>query len=92
MKVWSLLSRWFHRRRYEQELTEELAFHLDCRRADLMKQGLDGASAERQARIELGMVELHKDAVRSAHGFASIDAWLGDLLRAAADWQRAPHT
>jgi macrolide transport system ATP-binding/permease protein len=57
----------------DSELDAELKFHLECRSDDLQKSGLTPAQAARQARIELGMVEIHKDHVRHALGLGAID-------------------
>jgi macrolide transport system ATP-binding/permease protein len=57
----------------DSELDAELKFHLECRSDDLQKSGLTPAQAARQARIELGMVEIHKDNVRHALGLGAID-------------------
>lgn len=84
------LRRVFDRKRYERELDEELAFHVDCRRETLIAEGVDPAEATRRARVELGMSGLHRDAVRSAHGLAFVDAWLGDLKRAARGLAASP--
>jgi predicted permease len=72
----ALLNALFHRRRYERELDDELAFHLDCRSAQLQAEGLDAAEARRRARVELGMRELHADAARRARGLAPFDRLL----------------
>ncbi|MCB1559878.1 MAG: ABC transporter permease, partial [Xanthomonadales bacterium] len=58
---------------------EELAFHRDARRDDLIGEGLSPEAAERQARIELGMTETHRQAYRKARGFAWLDRLGGDL-------------
>ncbi|HWT14510.1 MAG TPA: ABC transporter permease [Patescibacteria group bacterium] len=79
-----------HRARFERELDDELAFHLDARREHLIRNGHDEAEATRRARIELGMVESHKDAVRQAHGLTMLDQWVGELRRAARSLIRSP--
>ncbi|MCB1565497.1 MAG: hypothetical protein KDI78_07675, partial [Xanthomonadales bacterium] len=61
------------------ELDEELAFHRDARRDDLIREGLSPEAATRQARIELGMTESHRQAYREARGFAWLDRLGGDL-------------
>ena len=65
-----------------RELDEELAFHRDARRDDLVREGLSPEAATRQARIELGMTESHRQAYRAARGFGWLD-WLGGDLRYA---------
>lgn len=63
------------RRRFERDLADELAFHLEARCARLIEQGLAPDDARRQARIDLGMTQLHGDAVRRVRGLAPFDAF-----------------
>lgn len=88
--LWQTLKRIWHRKRYERELSDELAFHWQCRVDELMRQGRTQPEAERQARLELGMVEVHRDAVRAAHGLLWFDRWWGDLKRAARGLAASP--
>ena len=78
------------RRRVERELEAELDFHLQTRADQLEAQGLDRAEALRRARIELGMLELHRDDVRAARGLAWVDALGSDLRYAARSLIRSP--
>jgi predicted permease len=78
------------RRRFEHELDEELEFHLASRRDELVRQGHAPELAQRTARIELGMVELHKDGVRAVTGLGTVDALSGELSRSARALARAP--
>ncbi|MEZ5483964.1 MAG: permease prefix domain 1-containing protein [Lysobacteraceae bacterium] len=73
---WSVLS---GRDAVNHELDEELAFHRDARRDDLIREGLSPKAAERQARIELGMTESHRQGYREARGFGWLDRLGGDL-------------
>lgn len=59
---------WFRRRRNEQELDEEFAFHIEARTKQLVEAGMDRASAERTARRELDGVDRHKEACRDTRG------------------------
>lgn len=90
MNIGLLWRQWRQRHRFESELDEELRFHLDCRAEALQRDGLDRAEALRRARIELGSVELHKDAVRSASGLDALDALFGELARGLRSLLRAP--
>jgi predicted permease len=76
------------RQRFEAELDEELRFHLECRAADLQRAGLPPEQARRQARIELGAVEAHKEEVRRARGVRVLDELAGDLRFAVRGWRR----
>lgn len=90
MNLKDLWRRLRHRRQFEHDLDAELQFHFESRRDDLVRGGATADEAARLARIELGMVELHKDAVRHAHGLAAFDTWLGELRRAARGLVRSP--
>lgn len=79
-----------HRRQFERELDEELAFHLEARSADLCSQGMSPQAARRQARIELGQSQLHRDDCRRARGLAWFDVLIGDLRYAARGLLRNP--
>jgi predicted permease len=75
------------RRRLHADVTDEVAFHVEARAADLVKAGLTEEAALRQARLEFGAIETYKDESRRAAGLR----WLGDLgadLRYATRWIR----
>src|SRR5271168_2456674 len=54
--------------RLESEMETEVRFHIESRAADLVRKGLSQQQAMRQARIEFGGIESHKDAVRASLG------------------------
>ncbi|MFN7783524.1 MAG: ABC transporter permease [Lysobacterales bacterium] len=78
------------RPRVERELEAELDFHLQTRADQLEAQGLVRAEALRRARIELGMLELHRDDVRAARGLRWVELLLGDLRYAMRGLRRSP--
>src|ERR1700691_1539381 len=61
--------------RLEREMETEVRFHLESYAADLVRQGLSQQEAMRQARIEFGGIESHKDAMRASVGVR----WWGEL-------------
>src|ERR1700728_4867043 len=61
--------------RLESEMETEVRFHIESRAADLVRKGLSQQEAMRQARIEFGGIESHKDAVRASVGVR----WWGEL-------------
>ena len=63
------------RRRLESEMETEVRFHLESYAADLVRKGLSQQEAMRQARIEFGGIETHKDDVRASVGIR----WWGEL-------------
>ncbi|MFT4112388.1 ADOP family duplicated permease [Silvibacterium sp.] len=67
------------RRRLEREMDEELAFHLECRVADLVERGMSPEAAARQARIEFGGVTMHKEEMRASLGLRLWDDLRADI-------------
>ncbi len=59
----------FSRSRFEQDMREELALHIEHRADDLVAGGRSRDDALRQARLEFGAVEACKERCRDAHGF-----------------------
>ena len=55
-------------RKLETEMEVEVGFHIESYAADLMRKGLSQQEALRQARIEFGGIESHKDAMRASVG------------------------
>ncbi len=70
------------RRSFEREIDAELEFHLQARADQLQSTTVDRAEALRQARIELGMLELHCDQIRRSRGLHWPD-WISADLRLA---------
>lgn len=68
--------RW-KRDRLERDLDRELAYHMNRRVEDLIKDGLSEPEARRRASIELGGVPQVQEAVRDAW----IWRWLDELVR-----------
>ncbi len=89
-KLRSRMAAMRNRGRFDAELDEELAFHLEMHVETLMRRGLPETEARRQARLDLGMRELHKDDVRAARGLAWIDQLSGDLRFAWRSLLRTP--
>ena len=61
--------------RLENEMETEVRFHIESRAAELVRKGLSQQEAMRQARIEFGGIESHKDAMRASVGVR----WRGEL-------------
>ena len=72
MNWWSRLLR---RRRMEEQLDQELLFHLEEHAAELISRGVAPDEARRRARLELGGPEQVKEACRDARG----TRWAEDL-------------
>ena len=82
---WGALRR---RRRFEEDLDDELRFHMESRAQDLVAQGRSPAEARRQARLELGGVDGYKQEIRQARGLRLADELLADLRFAWRGWRR----
>jgi putative ABC transport system permease protein len=74
MNWWQRLSR---RQQLEEQLNNEVRFHIEQHAADLMARGMDAENARRQARLAIGGPEQVKESCRDARG----TRWLEDLLR-----------
>ena len=82
-RVRSFLTTLIWRERFEDELDEELRFHLEAHTEDLVRAGVPRAEAERRARAHFGSFELAKDASRLARGLRLADELERDLRLAA---------
>jgi predicted permease len=60
-------------RAFDRDLAEEMAFHLEMKRQELERGGMDAAAAARRTHQELGSVALAKDRAR--------DVWLPGWLQ-----------
>src|SRR5215475_13648506 len=86
----SLLAGLLRRRRFEQDLSDEIEIHLEARARDLMARGLDRAQAERTARLEFGSIESYKEDVRGARGLRFFDELRADLACCWRGLRRSP--
>jgi putative ABC transport system permease protein len=85
--MWRTLRTWIRRSAFEDEMRDEMCFHLDARAADLVRGGLSPADAARRARLEFGSIEKQKDEARASAGVRILDEAIGDVryaLRAFA--------
>lgn len=65
---------------FEAEMDEEFRHHIEMRAEELMRRGLAPAEAARQARIEFGHIDSHKEDARASRGLRLFDeigfSWL----------------
>jgi len=82
----------FRRRRanFDNELHDELQFHIDTRAAELEDQGLTKDEALRRARQEFGSLQLAREDSRQAWQFQSLEHLLTDLRVGARMLWRSP--
>jgi len=77
-------------RQAEQELNEELAFHVERETEKLVSSGLSLADARARARAKFGPVALAADQCRDARGTAFVDDVIRDVRYALRSFRRAP--
>ncbi|HTH53678.1 MAG TPA: ABC transporter permease [Edaphobacter sp.] len=91
---WSRLRSWLRsmasRTRLEDDMEEELRFHLEARTTDLMQQGLLPNEAARRARIEFGTIATHKADMRRSLGLRWWDDLSADLRYAIRILRKSP--
>ena len=80
----------FKRREVEQELDEEMRFHLDEEIERHVRAGLSRAEATRRATIEFGGLEQVREEHRDARGVAPLTHLARDLRHAVRQVGRAP--
>ena len=78
------------RRAMEQEMDEEMRFHLEMEARRLEESGLSGAEARRQAARDFGGVERHKEGVRDERGARGIEDIGQDVRYAMRTLLRRP--
>ena len=67
----------FHRQAADQELDEELRYHVELKTQQYLNQGMSQQEARRAALLEMGGVEKRKEECRDARHVS----WLQDLLQ-----------
>jgi predicted permease len=84
---------WFrattNRAQLEQEMSAELAHHLELLTEDLVRAGIPRAEAQRRARVALGSPVVHKDAMRASLGLRLVDDLAADIRYAARRLRRS---
>ena len=78
------------RRRLEDDVASELAFHLETRERELIARGVAADQARRQARLEFGGVEGYREASRRTLGLAAVRDLGADLVYATRLARRQP--
>ena len=86
----SLAARFLGRPQVEDDITEELASHIQLRADDLERSGLARAEAERRARIEFGGQGRFREEVRETFGGNFIETLLGDVRYSLRVLRKSP--
>jgi predicted permease len=68
-----------HRRELDQELDDEIAYHIEAKTEENLAKGMTPEEARRAARIELGGVEQVKEQVRAERTGVWLDSFLQDI-------------
>jgi predicted permease len=76
--------------RMEREMGDELAFHIQSRAEDLVREGLSQQDAERQARLDFGGIERYKEQCRDTRGVPVFENAVRDLIYAWRRLRRSP--
>src|ERR1700683_5216169 len=85
--LWLRIRGFFLRRRAEQELDEELRFHLEMA---ARKNAAEGPDAARLARIRFGGIDSVKEECRTVRGTQLIEIALRDIRYALRGFRRSP--
>jgi predicted permease len=80
----------FRPNRVEQELTEELAFHIEREATKLIDEGMAPAEARLRAQARFGSTTLTADQCRDERGIAAIDNTIRDIQYALRTFTKAP--
>jgi len=80
----------FSRNVVENELDDELAFHLECETEKNVRAGMDPAQAQRAALVAFGGVQRFKEETRDSRGVHPVEDLVQDLRYAARGLKRAP--
>jgi predicted permease len=80
----------FRRRQVEQELSDELADHLERDVAERIRHGATPADARREALVAFGGVELQKEAVRDTRGWRPLEDLVSDTRYSLRALRRNP--
>jgi predicted permease len=80
----------FSRASVEQELDDELRFHIEHEAEKYERQGMSHEAALRRARLEFGGVEQMKEASRDIRGVARLESIVRDLRYAIRSLESRP--
>jgi predicted permease len=80
----------FFRRRAEEDLDQELQFHLAMEARKNLASGIAAAEAERRARVDFGGLERAREECRDRRGVAWIEATAQDIRYAVRGFRRTP--
>ncbi len=85
-----LMKNLFRRGAFEDQMNDEVRFHIESRADDLIRSGMRPEEALRRARLEFGGSEGWKERMREAGGLAWIDAARIDFRYALRSLRKSP--
>ena len=89
-RVWRRFVGALSRRRGENELADELAFHIEMQVEDNRRAGMAPDEAVRAARLKFGGMEAVKESYRDQRGMPRVEALVADLRYALRGLRRNP--
>src|SRR5260370_32529829 len=78
------------RRRLDDDMDDEMRFHIEEYERDLVRSGLPGPEAARQARTEFGNISLTKERCREIKGVPMLDEFVRNINYAFRQLRRGP--
>ena len=94
MNLWSKFGSWVSRvsgrERREDDLSEEIRFHIECVAEELERKGVPRDEARRRARLRFGATEKYREEGREAFGWRPIDELRADARDTFRGVQRDP--
>jgi predicted permease len=78
------------RRRMDEELQEELQFHIEMQARKNQRHGSDAAEAKREARLQFGSVVVATEQCREQRGISSVETLAKDLRYAIRILRKSP--
>lgn len=80
----------FRRTAWEEELSDEIQFHIEQRSKDIQRSGVAATQAVRQARLEFGGTEGWRESCREAHGARWLDEFARNVSYAGRSMRKSP--
>jgi predicted permease len=90
MSIYLRLRSLFRKDKVEQELNDEIQFHIERQTEHYIAQGLDPREARRAAALAFGGIEQHKESSRDTRGVGVIEDLAKDVQYALRQLYRAP--
>ena len=94
MSLWARFRSWtaamLRRGRMEQDMDEEISFHIEVHASELASRGVPRREALRQARLEFGGIEATKQECRDAVGVTFLETLMQDVRHGVRAMLRTP--